>query len=83
MGVDRGATGLIALATGVGLGTEAPLVGFGRGGEATLDEGTVLERAGLGAAEGTGGFLQRELVRIGEDGPEVLTGSERSERWAQ
>ena len=71
----------IALANGVGLGTEAPLVGFGRGGDANLEEGTVLSVQAWVSEEGTGGFLQRELVQIGEDGPKVLTRSERSERW--
>jgi Xaa-Pro dipeptidase len=69
----------IALANGVGLGTETPLVGFGRGADAVFEEGAVLSVQAWVAEEGTGGFLLRELVRIGEDNPEVLT---RSERWA-
>jgi Xaa-Pro dipeptidase len=68
----------IALANGVGLGTETPLVGFGRGADAVFEEGAVLSVQAWVADEGTGGFLLRELVRIGEDSPEVLT---RSERW--
>jgi Xaa-Pro aminopeptidase len=78
----------IALANGVGLGTETPLVGFGRGADAVFEEGAVLSVQAWVAEEGTGGFLLRELVRIGEDDPEVLTRSarsarsERSERWA-
>ena len=70
----------IALATGVGLGTEAPLVGFGRGAEARLEEGAVLSVAAWVCEEGTGGFLLRDVVRIGEDNPELLTRSDRSDR---
>jgi len=72
----------VALANGVGLGTEAPVVGFGRGNDAPLEEGAVLSVQAWVSQEGTGGFLQRELVQIGEEGPRVLTRSERSERWA-
>ena len=50
---------------------------------AILEEGAVLSVQAWVSEEGTGGFLQRELVQIGEDGPKVLTRSERSERWAQ
>ena len=77
----------IALANGVGIGTEPPLVGFGRGADARLNEGDVLSVQAWVSEEGTGGFLLRELVRIGEDDPELLTRSargernERSERW--
>jgi Xaa-Pro aminopeptidase len=70
----------IALANGVGIGTEPPLVGFGRGADARLDEGDVLSVQAWVSEEGTGGFLLRELVRIGEDDPELLTRSARSER---
>ena len=73
----------IALANGVGLGTEPPLIGFGRGAGTKLDEGAVLSVQAWVSQEGTGGFLERELLRIGEDGPELLTRSERSERWSQ
>jgi Xaa-Pro aminopeptidase len=76
----------IALANGVGLGTEPPLVGFGRGAAASLEEGVVLSVQAWVSEEGTGGFLLRELVRIGEDDPQILTRSERSERserWAR
>ncbi|HEY2564172.1 MAG TPA: M24 family metallopeptidase [Acidimicrobiales bacterium] len=68
----------VALAHGIGLGAEAPLIGFGRGVAASLDEGSVLSVQSWVTAEGTGGFLQRELVRVGADGPEVLTRGERS-----
>ena len=73
----------IALATGVGIGTEPPLVGFGRGARRPSRKALVLSVQAWVSEEGTGGFLQRELVQIGEDGPKVLTRSERSERWAQ
>ena len=49
----------------------------------TCEEGAVLSVQAWVSEEGTGGFLQRELVRIGEDGPKVLTRSERSERWTR
>jgi Xaa-Pro aminopeptidase len=67
----------IALAYGVGLGAEAPVVGFSRGAEATLREGAVLNVQAFVSQEGTGGFFERELVRIGVSGPEVLSRSER------
>jgi Xaa-Pro dipeptidase len=70
----------IALANGVGIGTEPPLIGFGRGAGTSLDLGAVLSVQAWVRSEGTGGFLERELVRVGEDGPEILT---RSERWPQ
>jgi Xaa-Pro aminopeptidase len=73
----------IALANGVGLGIETPLVGFGRGADAILEEGAVLSVQAWVSEEGTGGFLLRELVHVGEDGPELLTRSDRSERWAR
>jgi Xaa-Pro dipeptidase len=76
-------TAEIAMANGVGIGTEPPLIGFGRGAGVSLDEGAVLSVQAWVSEEGTGGFLERELVRIGEDGPEILTRSERSERWPQ
>jgi Xaa-Pro dipeptidase len=67
----------VALAHGMGIGAEAPLIGFGRGAAATLDEGSVLSVQSWVTADGTGGYLQRELVRLGADGPEVLTRGER------
>jgi Xaa-Pro dipeptidase len=70
----------IALATGVGLGTEPPVVGFGRGAETTLEEGDVLILSSWVSEEGTGGFLEREQVRIGPSGPELMTRSERTEK---
>ncbi len=68
----------VALAHGMGLGAEAPLVGFGRGRGAPLHEGAVLNVQSWVTAEGTGGFLQRELVLLTADEPEVLTRGERS-----
>jgi Xaa-Pro aminopeptidase len=67
----------IALATGVGLGTEPPVIGFSRGAECTFAEGDVLSLASWVSEEGTGGVLEREQVRIGADGPEVMTRSGR------
>ncbi len=67
----------VPLAHGMGLGAEAPVIGLGRGTSASLDEGAVLSVQSWVTAEGTGGFLHRELVRVGPDGPEVLTRGER------
>jgi len=67
----------IALAYGVGLGAEAPMVGFGRGADAPMREGAVLNVQAFVSQDGTGGFFERELVRIGDSGPEVLSRSER------
>jgi Xaa-Pro aminopeptidase len=67
----------VALAHGMGIGVEAPLIGFGRGSAAPLEEGSVLSVQSWVTAEGTGGFFQRELVRVGAEGPEVLTRGER------
>jgi Xaa-Pro dipeptidase len=67
----------IALAWGVGLGAESPMVGFDRGADAALEEGAVLSVQAWVTQEGTGGVLERELVRVGANGPEVLSRSER------
>jgi Xaa-Pro dipeptidase len=67
----------IALAYGVGIGAEAPMIGFGRGAGAALEEGAVLSVQAWVAEEGTGGVLERELVRVGPNGPDVLSRSER------
>jgi hypothetical protein len=63
----------------MGIGAEAPLIGFGRGAAASLDEGSVLSVQSWVTAEGTGGFLRREMVRVGTDGPELLTRGEGSQ----
>lgn len=67
----------IALAYGIGIGTEGPVVGFGRGADTVLREGSVLCVQTWVSEEGTGGFLEREMVHIGEHGPETLTRSAR------
>ena len=67
----------IALAHGVGLGAESPMVGFGRGADAPLLEGAILSVQAFVSQEGTGGFFERELVRIEDAGPVVLSRSER------
>jgi Xaa-Pro aminopeptidase len=69
----------VALAHGMGIGAEAPLIGFGRGAGASLTEGVVLCVQSWVTAQGTGGFFERELVLVGPEGPEVLTRGERSE----
>jgi Xaa-Pro aminopeptidase len=69
----------VALAHGVGLGVEPPVIGFDRGQDVELLEGMVLSVQSWLSAEGTGGYLRRETVWIGADGPEVLTRGERPE----
>jgi Xaa-Pro dipeptidase len=68
----------IALAFGMGIGTETPMIGFGRSAGLTLHEGAVLSVQAWVSQEGVGGCFEREMLRIGEGGPEVLTRSERS-----
>lgn len=68
----------VALAHGVGLGAEPPVIGWGRGRDAVLEEGSVLSVQSWASAEGTGGYLERELVRIGAEGPELLTRARRA-----
>jgi Xaa-Pro dipeptidase len=67
----------IALAYGMGIGTETPMIGFGRSAGVTLCEGAVLSVQAWVSEEGVGGILEREMLRIGENGPEVLTRSQR------
>jgi Xaa-Pro dipeptidase len=67
----------IALAYGMGLGTETPMIGFGRSAGVTLHEGAVLSVQAWVSEEGVGGFLERELLRVGAHGPEILTRSQR------
>lgn len=67
----------VPLAHGMGIGPEPPVVGWGRGDDAVLKEGNVLSVQAWVSAEGTGGHLERELVLVGPEGPEVLTRSRR------
>lgn len=61
------------LAHGLGLGAEPPLIGLGRGRDATIDEGMVLSVQSWVTEEGVGGCLERGTVRIESSGPVVLT----------
>jgi Xaa-Pro dipeptidase len=63
----------VPLAHGLGLGAEPPLIGLGRGGDATIDEGMVLSVQSWVAEEGVGGCLERGTVRIESSGPSALT----------
>jgi len=63
----------VPLAHGLGLGAEPPLIGLGRGGDATIDEEMVLSVQSWVAEEGVGGCLERGTVRIETSGPSVLT----------
>ncbi len=58
---------------GVGLGVEPPLIGAGVGGQAVLRAGTVISVTGWVAADGVGGYLERDLVLVGAGAPQVLS----------
>jgi Xaa-Pro aminopeptidase len=64
---------VVPLAHGLGLGTEPPLIGLGRGGDAAIDEGMVLSVQSWVSEEGVGGCLERGTVRIETTGPTALT----------
>ena len=51
------------------------MVGFGRSAGTTLHEGAILSVQAWVSEEGIGGFFEREMVRIGAHGPELLTRS--------
>jgi Xaa-Pro dipeptidase len=63
----------VLLAHGLGLGAEPPLIGLGRGRDATLEEGMVLSVQSWVTEEGVGGCLERGTVRIESSGPSALT----------
>jgi len=63
----------VPLAHGLGLGAEPPVIGLGRGSDATLEEGMVLSVQSWVAEEGVGGCLERGTVRIESSGPSALT----------
>jgi Xaa-Pro dipeptidase len=53
------------------------MIGFGRGIDVVLEEGAVLCVQAWVSEEGTGGYFERELLRVGPSGPNVLSRSER------
>jgi Xaa-Pro aminopeptidase len=63
----------VLLAHGLGLGAEPPLIGLGRGANATLEEGMVLSVQSWVSEKGVGGCLERGTVRIEGSGPSALT----------
>jgi Xaa-Pro dipeptidase len=63
----------VPLAHGLGLGAEPPLIGLGRGRDATLEEGMVLSVQSWAAQDGVGGCLERATVRIDSGGPTTMT----------
>ena len=63
----------VPLAHGLGLGAEPPLIGIGRGRNATIEEGMVLSVQSWVTEEGVGGCLERGTVRIESSGPSALT----------
>jgi Xaa-Pro dipeptidase len=68
----------VPLAYGVGLGMEPPVVtAAGLGAASVLTAATVLAVTSWVAEPGVGGFLERDLVLVGDDGPRVLTTAPR------
>ena len=63
----------VPLVHGVGLGMEPPVIGAGVGDDAALMAGSVLSVTSWVAVEGVGGFLERDLLLVGEGAPEVLS----------
>jgi Xaa-Pro aminopeptidase len=63
----------VLLAHGLGLGAEPPLIGLGRGANATIEVGMVLSVQSWVTEEGVGGCLERGTVRIESSGPSALT----------
>ena len=64
----------VALAHGIGLGAEPPLVGTGYGSGARLLAGMVLAVQSWVTAEGVGGYFERDLVVVQDGPPQRLTG---------
>jgi Xaa-Pro dipeptidase len=63
----------VPLVHGVGLGMEPPVIDAAVGEDALLEAGSVLSVTSWVAVEGIGGFLERDLVVVGEGVPEVLS----------
>jgi Xaa-Pro dipeptidase len=63
----------VPLAHGLGLGAEPPVIGLGRGAEASLEEGMVLSVQSWVAEEGVGGCLERATVVIESGRASALT----------
>lgn len=63
----------VLLAHGLGLGAEPPLIGFGRGRDAVLEDGMVLSVQSWVIEEGVGGCLERGTVLVESTGPTSLT----------
>jgi len=63
----------VPLAHGLGLGAEPPLIGFGRGRDAVIEEGMVLSVQSWVTEDGIGGCLERATAAVDSSGPSVLT----------
>jgi Xaa-Pro dipeptidase len=63
----------LPLAHGIGLGMEPPVVTADAASGTVLAAGTVLAVTSWVAEPGVGGFLERELVLVGDDGVRLLT----------
>lgn len=61
------------IAHGIGLGAEPPVIGEGIGDDTVLAASTVLAVTAWVAQEGLGGFLERDLVLVGDGGPQILS----------
>lgn len=61
------------IAHGIGIGAEPPVIGDGVGAGVVLAVGTVLAVTGWVAQEGVGGFLERDLVLVGDGAPQILS----------
>ncbi len=68
----------VPLAHGLGVGAEPPLIGFGRGREALIEEGMVLSVQSWVTEDGVGGCLERNAVLVQSGGPSMLTRYGRS-----
>jgi Xaa-Pro aminopeptidase len=66
-------TSEVPLAHGLGLGAEPPVIGLGRGRDATLEEGMVLSVQSWVVQQGVGGCLERATVQIASAGSSALT----------
>jgi Xaa-Pro aminopeptidase len=63
----------VPLVHGVGLGMEPPVIGAAIEDDTVLLAGSVLSVTSWVAAEGAGGYLERDIIVVGDGSPEVLT----------
>jgi Xaa-Pro dipeptidase len=63
----------VPLVHGLGLGIEPPVIGGASEDDVVLVAGSVLSVTSWVAAEGAGGHLERDVVVVGDDHPEVIS----------